>query len=92
MLIPVDEIEDREAVKDHYGAWICEGMYVNEVSCFTDSQQRQGWVTEAVDEKDGQGKIKVKVVRVDGEFLDEKDFYETDFEPGSNWCKALVSG
>ncbi len=95
MLIPVlvgNDFEDRESVKDHYGRWICEGMYVNEVSYITDSQQRQGWVTETMDEKEGQGKIKVQVVRVDGEILDEDDFYETDFEPGSNWCKALVDG
>ena len=74
------------------GRWICEGMDVNEVSYITDSQQRQGWVTETMDEKEGQGKMRVQVVRVDGEILDEDDFYETDFEPGSNWCKALVDG
>lgn len=94
MLIPVfvdDDFEDREHVKDYFGVWICKGMYVNEINCNSDSQ-RQGWVTEAMDEEDGQGKIKVQVVRVDGEFLDKDDFYETDFEPGSNWCKAIVDG
>ena len=93
MLIPVfvdGDFEDRESVKDYFGRWICEGMYVNEVSFIPNSQQRQGWVTEVIDEKDGLGKIKVKVVRKAGKFLDEQCSYITEFEKGTNWCKALV--
>ncbi len=84
--------EDREFVKDHFGSWICEGMYVNEVSLLTNSRRRQGWITEVIDEKDGLGKIKVKVVQTAGEFLDEQSCYVTEFEQGTNWCKALVDG
>ncbi len=95
MLIPVfvdGDFEDRESVKDYFGSWICEGMYVNEVSCIPNSQQRQGWVTEVIDENDGLGKIKVQVVWKAGEFLDEQSSYVTEFEQGNNWCKALVDG
>ena len=95
MLIPVfvdGDFEDRESVKDYFGRWICEGMYVNEVSFIPNSQQRQGWVTEVIDENDGSGKIKVKVVRKSGEFLDEQSYYVTEFEQGNNWCKALTDG
>lgn len=92
MLIPIlmdDDFESRESVKDYFGFWICEGMYVNEISS-TSNLQRQGWVTEVIDEKDGLGKIKVKVVRKAGKFLDEQCSYITEFEKGTNWCKALV--
>lgn len=94
MLKPVfvgGDFEDRESVKDCNGNWICEGMYVNEVGCALKSQ-RQGWVTEVIDENDGLGKIKVQIVRYAGEFLDEQSSHQTDFEPSTNWCKALVDG
>lgn len=95
MLMPVlvrENFEDRESVKDYFGTWICEGMYVNEITFIPNSQCRQGWVTEVIDENDGLGKIKVKIVRKEGIFLDEQDFYVTEFEPSNNWCKALVDG
>ncbi|MCL2355217.1 MAG: hypothetical protein FWC68_05065, partial [Oscillospiraceae bacterium] len=63
------------------------GMYVNAVDL-----NRQGWVVNVVDEKEGTGKIQVKVVREIGKNLDEDTFYTTDFEPGVDWCKALVDG
>ncbi len=84
------DFEDREFVKDHFGMWICEGMYV--VEALHIPQRRQGWVTEVIDENDGVGKIKVQVVRKAGEILDEQFFYVTEPEPGNNWCKALVDG
>lgn len=79
-------------VKDYFGTWIGEGMYVNEISTAPNSQQRQGWVTEVVEENDGLGKIKVKIVRKGWRFLDEESFYVTEFEQSTNWCKALVDG
>ena len=94
MLIPVfmdGDFRDRESVKDHFGFWICEGMYVNEVNCIPNSQ-RQGWVTEVIDENSGLGTIKVQVVRKAGELLDEQRSYVTEFEQANNWCKALVDG
>ncbi|MCI9177471.1 MAG: hypothetical protein HFJ28_02590 [Clostridia bacterium] len=92
MLIPVfveGDFKNKESVKDYFGFWICEGMYVNEVNCVP-SLQRQGWITEVIDEGNGIGKIKVQVVRNAGEFLDEQSFFVTEFEQGSGWCKALV--
>lgn len=90
MLQPVlvgGEFEIRKSVKGRYGQWICEGMYVNEVNTF-----RQGYVTEVIDNNNGFGEIKVKVVRVKNQFLDEKSSYITGFEPSTNWCKALTEG
>lgn len=72
-------------VKDYFGRWIEEGMYVNEIF---EPQRRQGWVTEV----DSQGKIKVKIVRENGRILDEESFYTTEFEQSTNWVKALVDG
>lgn len=73
-------------IKDYYGALISEGMYVNEIN-----MKRQGWITE-VSNKDGIGKVKIKVVRQDGRFLNNKSSYITDFEPSTNWCRALIDG
>lgn len=67
-------------------------MYVNEDFCISNSQRQQGWVTEVIDEKDGQGKIKVQVIWEAGKPLNEESSYLTDFEPASNWIKALVDG
>ena len=95
MLMPMfvnGDFEDRESVKDHFGFWICEGMYVIEVNC-TPNSQRQGYVTEVIDENDdGLGSIKVQVIRKAGMFLDEQCSYVTEYEKGNNWCKALVDG
>lgn len=85
------EFENRESVKDNFGYWICEGMYVNEVGYFSKSR-RQGWVTEVIDENDGLGKIKIQIVKESGRFLDESSSYVTDFEPATNWCKSLIEG
>lgn len=84
------DFEERECVKDCNERWICEGMYVNEVNCDS-SSQRQGWVTEVIDEVEGTGKIKVKIVCKAGDFLDEQSSYITEFEESTNWSKALVS-
>lgn len=84
------EFENRESVKDHFGTWICEGMYVNESVDFSKSR-RQGWVTEVIDENKGFGKIKVRIVRESGKFLDEDSSYVTEFELSTNWCKALAN-
>lgn len=95
MLIPVfvnSDFEDRESVKYYFGRWICEGMYVNEVSCIPNSQQRQGWITEVIDESDGLGKIKVQIVVKSGTPPDEQSSYVTEFEQSTNWCKALTDG
>lgn len=81
------DLEGREAVKDHYGQWICEGMYVNEIGTF-----RQGFVTEVIDNNNGLGKVKVRVVREKKKELDEKESYVTEFVPSTNWCKTLVDG
>lgn len=81
------KFEDRESVKDKYGQWICEGMYVIESDTF-----RQGFVTEVIDNNNGLGEIKISVVREGKTCLDEKKAYVTDFEPSTNWCKALVDG
>ena len=92
MLIQVfvrDHFEERESVKDSSGFWICEGMYVLSSLVNSNSPRRQGWITEVIDENNGLGKIKVKVVREGEKFLDEQSFYITDFEQGVNWCKAL---
>lgn len=78
--------ENKELIKDYYGALISEGMYVNEINL-----KRQGWITE-VSNEDGIGKVKIKVVQKMGKFLDNKSSYITDFEPSTNWCKALVDG
>lgn len=83
--------EGRESVLDRFESWICEGMYVNEVDCYP-KPQRQGWVTEVIDENNGLGKIKVKIVRKGDDFLDEQSSYVTDFEPSTHWCKALTDG
>lgn len=73
----------RESVKDCYGQWICDGVYVVEaLGC------RQGWVTEVVDNNNGYGEIKVRVVRHGDVCLDERTSYVTDFQLGTNWCKA----
>lgn len=85
------DFDERESVKDRFGFWICEGVYVNEVGAYP-NPQRQGWVTEVIDEYGGFGKIKVQIVRIGDEFLDEQTSYVTDFEPSSSWCKALVDG
>lgn len=95
MLIPVfvnGDFEDRESVKDYFGRWICKGMYVIEASCIPNSQQRQGWITEVIDENDGFGKIKVQVVQEKRKLLGEEVSYVTEFEQGNNWCKALSEG
>lgn len=81
------DLEGRECVKDHYGQWICEGMYVNETGTF-----RQGFVTEVIDNNNGFGNVKIRVVRERRKDLDEKNSYVTDFLPSINWCKALVDG
>lgn len=94
MLIPVfvgNDFEDRESVKDYYGYWICKGMYVHD-SCSPNSQCRQGWITEVIDEKDGIGKIKVQIVWESNKELDEQSSYITEFEQGKDWCKALIDG
>lgn len=87
MLMPVlveGNYEDRESVKDHFGCWICEGMFVNEVN-WTSNLRRQGWVTEVIDEGNGLGKIKVQIVGNEEKLV-------TDFETSDNWCKALTEG
>ena len=84
-----DDFENRECVKDHFGQWICEGMYVNATA---DRSHRQGWVTEVIDDTDGFGIIRVKVVRENSVDLDENSVHVTEFEPGTSWCKALVDG
>ena len=95
MLIPVNangEFENKKAVRDYFRIWICEGMYVNEVSCLPGSKGRQGWVTEVKPVIDGFGRIKVQVVKEAGVYLDEQSYYITEFEQGTNWCKAIVDG
>ncbi len=78
------DFEEREAVKDATGFYICEGIYVL-------SDGRQGYVTEVVDENGcGMGKIKVRVVREGINFL--KEHYVTDFEPARNWYRAYSDG
>lgn len=78
--------ELREHVKANHGFLICKGMYVLSLM-----DRRQGWVTNVIDETGtGDGKIQVTVVRDGGTYLDKT--YVTDFEPASNWCKALVDG
>ena len=91
MLLWVDvggKEEQREHVKDKYGFMICEGMYV-----LSYLDRRQGWVTNVIDETStGIGKIQITVVRDGATYLDKNTSYVTDFEPSSNWCKALVNG
>lgn len=94
MLIPIfvdGDFEDRESVKDYFGNWICEGMYVNDSSS-PNSKCRQGWITEVIDEKNGIGKIKVQIVWEENKELDEHSYYVTEFEPGNDWCKVIVDG
>lgn len=95
MLIQVlvdNDFETKESVKDKYGIWICKGMYVIENLFAPNSQQRQGWITEVIDEENGLGKIRVQIVKKSGNFLDENSYYITELEPSINWCKALVNG
>lgn len=89
MQVWVDDwtFEDREHVKDHYGFWITKEMYV-----ISRQDLRQGYVTEVIDENNGLGKIKVQIVWQEGDCLTEDSSYVTEFEPSTNWCKALVDG
>lgn len=70
--------KERECVKDCYGQWICEGMFVTAALGY-----RQGWITEVIDKNDGFGEIKVRLVG-----YVSSDDYVTDFDLGTNWCKA----
>lgn len=80
--------ECREHVKDKYGFMICQGMYVvSSLDC------RKGWVSNVIDESGtGIGKIQVTVVYDSTTSIDKFTSYVTEFEPASNWCKALVDG
>lgn len=66
-------------------------MYVNEVVDISNAR-RQGWVTEVKREDNGKEKVRVQVVRQAGDTLEGEASYVTEFEPSTNWCKALVDG
>ena len=86
LLVEVENsLEMKEHVKDHYGQWICEGMYVNSVER---SSGRQGWIVKIIDIYNDIGKIQVQIARDESGFYDEDSFYLTGFELSTNWYKA----
>lgn len=76
--------EEREAVKEAVGHFICKGMYV------LNNDGRMGTVSEVINDGDDEGRIKVIVDFDNCNYL--KKTYITDFEPARNWHRALFDG